>query len=188
MYDTLPGFSFKCGNFAPLITYGFNKGIWVLKALEPGVLIRWSLFPVETFGLSWVIEIHIPPIWIWLSRILTDMQCPLTAHEAPLVKKHVHSLWHKAHISSIIDSRCFLRILKPWVKSITKCYFRPALSSECRQRCREERLIQPISSEISLLGSLLNKDQFSLTSAQHPLEMESDSNWWLIIDSSPRTA
>ena len=141
MYDTLLGFSFKCGHFSPRIAYGFNKGIWVLKALEPRVLIRWSLFPVETFGLSWVIEIHIPPIWIWLSRILTDMQCPLIAHEAPLGKKHAHSLWHRAHISSIIDSRCFLRILKPWVKSITKCYFHPALSSECPQRCGEERLM-----------------------------------------------
>lgn len=166
MYDTVLGFSFKCGNFSPLITEGFNKGIWVFKALEPGAPIRWSLFSVETFGLSLVIEIHIPLIWTWLSRILTDMQCPLTAHEATLVKKHAHSLWHRACIASIIDSRCFLRILQPWVQSITKCYFCPALLIRVQtamQRRKDNAHFQQISSEVSLLGSLLNKDQFSLT-------------------------
>lgn len=93
------------------------------------------------------------------------MQCPLTAHEATLVKKHSHSVWHRAHISSI-DPRCFLRILKPWVNSITKCYFCPALLIGVQtviQRRKDNAHFQQLSSEVSLLGSLLNKNQFSLT-------------------------
>lgn len=163
----------------------------MLKVLEPGVLIRWNLFPVETFGLSLVIEIHMPLIWIWLSRILTDMQCPLTAHEATLVKKHAHSFWHRACIASIIDSCCFLRILQPWVQSITKCYFYPALLIGVQTGCREERIMLTSSrSQVQNLcwGHFWTKTNFPWPSAQHPLEMESDSSWWFIIDSSPSAA